>query len=212
MTVTVRVEDFDRDARLEELGLSRSVLLEVVDACVAAEGDCTPNDPPMAKGLKVYFAGVRRLRELLCPAGWEKDDRGGFSTVINHERRIRLAFMNADDGTCVVGAQPTNRSRKGPNSERAATTNQVLLPGVEWPTIRVDGTRPADGAYATWHLCVHISQEVARAELTLQSEFTAGYFTDCRERIFLTTDGEWGDSAAPDDDLGPDIEVEVRRK
>ena len=212
MPVTVRIEEADREDRLDELGLSRALLLEVVDACVAAEGDCTANDPPMARGLKVYFAGVRRLRELLCPAGWEKDDTGGFSTVVNHERRIRLAFMNADDGTCVVDAQPSNRSRKGPNSERAASTNQTLLPGIEWPTSRADGTRPAGEDYVTWHLCVHIDQDVTRAELTLQSRFQDGFFTDCHERIFLTTDGEWGDSRSPNDDLGPEIEVEVRRK
>lgn len=209
----VRAEEVDRDDRLAQLGLSQPLLLEVVDACVAAEADCTANDPPMAKGLKVYFAGVRRLRELLCPMGWERDDTGGYSTVINHERRLRLAFMNTDTGTCDPHAQPANRSRKGPNSERAAVTNQALLPGIEWPSLRADGTRPAADDYVTWHMCVHIEGDRVSAELALQSVFEAGYFVDCLERIFLIKDADWaGSGPHPDDDLGPEIEVDVRRK
>lgn len=211
----LRIERLDRESRLAELGLSRALLLEVVDACVAADGDCTANDPPMARGLKVYFAGVRRLRELLGPMEWEKDDSGGFSTVLNHSRRVKLAFMNTDGGTCnSAAALPLNRSRKGPNSEKAASTNQGLLPGIEWPTLRADGTRPAGDDYATWHVCVHIEGDRVRAELALLSGFEGGFFTDCHERIFLINDGEWdgGFGPGPDDDLGPEIEVEVRRK
>ena len=215
MAAILRIEEWDRDARLAELGLSRDLLSEVVDACVAADGDCTANDPPMARGMKVYFAGVRRLRELLGPEGWEKDDTGGFSTVVNHDRRVRVAFMNTDNSTCDPAALlPINRSRKGPNSERAASVNQVLLPGIEWVSVRSDGSRPPADDYATWHMCVHIDGDRVRAELALLSGFEAGYFTDCRERIFLISDGEWGgfSGSPPDDDIGPEIEIEVRRK
>lgn len=209
----VRVEEWERDDRLGQLGLSQPLLLEVVDACVAAEANCTANDPPMAKGLMVYCAGVRRLRELFCPRGWERDDTGNFSTIVNHKLRLRLAFMNTDGGTCDPYAQPANRSRKGPNSERAAATNQALLPGIEWPSLRVDGTRPASDDYVTWHMCVHIEGDRVSAELALQSVFEGGYFVDCIERIFLIKDADWaGSGPRPDDDLGPEIEVDVRRK
>lgn len=215
MPAIVRLQNVDREFRLAELGLAHDLLLEVVDACAAADGDCTANDPPMARGLKVYFAGVRRLRELLVPLGWEKDDTGGFSTVVNHDLRVRLAFMNTDGGTCDPAALlPMNRSRKGPNSERAASTNQLKLPGIEWPTLRADGTRPAADDYTTWHMCVHIEGERVLAELALLSGFEGGYFTDCHERIFLLNGDEWDGlrGPEPDDDLGPEIEVDVRRK
>lgn len=213
MPAIVRVEEREREDRLADLGLSHALLMEVVDACAAADGDCTANDPPMARGLKVYFAGVRRLRELLVPVGWEKDDTGGFSTVVNHDLRIRLAFMNTDEGTCNAAALlPVNRSRKGPNSERAASANQLMLPGIEWTSVRADGTRPVRDDYATWHMCMHIDGDRMRAELALLSDFVDGYFTDCHERIFLLNDDDWGGYGGPDDDLGPEIEVEVRRK
>lgn len=206
-------EEADRDDRLVQLGLSHDLLLEVVDACVAAEANCTANDPPMAKGFMVYCAGVRRLRELFCPVGWERDDTGNFSTIVHHELRLRVAFMNTDSGTCNPDAQPANRSKKGPNSERAATTNQSLLPGIEWPSSRADGSRPAGEDYVTWHMCVHIDGDRVSAELVLQSDFEAGYFVDCAERIFLIKDADWaGSGPRLDDDLGPEIEVDVRRK
>src|ERR1700730_4167604 len=74
MPVTVRSEAWDVDHRLAQLGLTREVLLEVVRACAAAHGGCTDNDPPNAKGIEVWRWGVRRLRELLRPEGFEKDD------------------------------------------------------------------------------------------------------------------------------------------
>jgi hypothetical protein len=215
MVAITRVERLDRESRLSELGLTRDLLLEVVEACVAADGDCTSNDPPMARGLKVFFAGVRRLRELLGPLEWEKDDTGGYSTVVHHGRRIKLAFMNTDNSTCnAIAALPVNRSRKGPNSQRVASINQGLLPGIEWPTIRADGTRPPADDYLTWHMCVYIERDRVRSELALLSGFEGGFYTDCHERIFLINEGDWDGVGGPrpDDDLGPEIEVEVRRK
>ena len=50
--------------RLEELGVTRDELLEVVDAMVSARADCTSNDPPGAPGWSSWRMGTRRLREV----------------------------------------------------------------------------------------------------------------------------------------------------
>jgi hypothetical protein len=216
MPVIIRVEAWDVDHRLAELGLSRDQLIEAVRACAAARGGCTDNDPPNAKGIEVWRWGVRRLRELLRPEGLEKDDTGGFSTIVNRPLRYRIAVVNTDDATGILGENiPQNRSRKGTASERAAATNhQQLLPGAEsWPHKAADGREPVS-EFSTWHLCVYIEGDTVRAELSLLVGFESGYFTDCHERIILLGHGDWekldfGDGA---NDSGPEFEVEVRRK
>jgi hypothetical protein len=214
MPMVVRSEPWEVDHRLAELGLTREVLIEVVRACAAAHGACTDNDPPNAKGIEVWRWGVRRLREILRPQGFDKDDTGGFSTVVHHERKLRIAVINTDEMTGVPGNHiPQNRARKGPNSQRAAAVNQ-LLPGVEsWPMLTAAGQAPVS-TYATWHLCVYIDGEAVRAELSLLNGFDSGYFTECRERIILLGLGDWDDldSIQGPEDLGPDFDVDVRRK
>jgi hypothetical protein len=214
MPMVVRSEAWDINHRLAELGLTQDVLIEVVRACAAAHGGCTDNDPPNARGIEVWRWGVRRLRELLRPAGLEKDDTAGFSTIVDHERKLRIAVVNTDEMTGVPGdCIPQNRARKGAASQFAAAVNQ-LLPGAEsWPLLTAAG-RPPVSTYATWHLCVHIDGDVVRAELSLLSGFDSGYFTDCLERIILLGPGEWEklDDLHRPEDLGPDFDVDVRRK
>jgi hypothetical protein len=215
MQMIVRSEAWDVNHRLAELGLTREILVDVVRACAAAHGGCTDNDPPNAKGIEVWRWGVRRLRELLRPEGLEKDETGGFSTIVDHGRKLRIAVINTDGTTGVPGdGIPQNRARKGPASESAAATNQRLLPGAEaWPLRTAEGRAPVS-SYATWHLCVHIDGDVVRAELSLLNGFESGYFTDCHERIILLGPGDWDDldHAHGPEDLGPEFDVDVRRK
>jgi hypothetical protein len=207
----VRVEAEDVGRRLEELGFAnKESLLEVVRACVAAQGGCTDNDPPGAPGYESWRFGVRRAREIYRPLGWEKDDAGGYSTIVNRANRIRMAILNSTDGAGMLDGIPQNRSKKGACSERAAVTNaQFVLPGSEvWD---VPDARFED--FATWHLCVYISGDDVRAELSLLNDFEAGYFTGVHEKIILVGDGDWKKiNFKDDDDTGPEIDVTIRRK
>jgi hypothetical protein len=213
----VHGEDWDIRSRLSELDLTREQLIDIVKACVAAQGGCTDNDPPNSRGYESWRWGVRRSREILRPEGWEKDDTGGFATIVNHKRKIRLAVMNSDDGAGTIDRIAQNRSRKGPNSERAATANQqLLIPGSEnWPIIaHADNGQNFEG-YTTWHLCIYISGDIVRAELSILNDFESGYFKDCFEKILILGSGDWdgldfkGDSG---DDSGPELDIEVLRK
>lgn len=209
MTAITRVEEWDVDQRLNDFDLTREHLLDIVQACAGAYGGCTDNDPPTAKGWELWRWGVRSSRERLLPEGWDKDDTGGFSTVVNHRRQIRIAIASTDDATGRLGEQdPQNRSRKGPASERATTINQLLLPGSEdWP--RAEGLIDQ---YETWHICVYVKGNAVRAELSRFNGFEAGYLADCYERIILLRDGDWEILDFGDDDLGPEFEVEVQRR
>src|ERR1700730_18290394 len=126
MAALIRAEDWEVADRLGDFDLTKEKLIDIVQACIAAYGGCTDNDPPAAKGWELWRWGVRRAREVLRPDDWTKDDAGGYSTVVNHRRRIRVAIAGTDDATGVIGEiAPQNRSRKGALSERAAGANQI---------------------------------------------------------------------------------------
>jgi len=217
MNGIVRVQEADVVSRLAELDLSRETLISIVKACAAGYGGCTDNDPPNARGFETWRWGVRRAREELRPAGWEKDDSGNYSTVVNHNRQIRLAIMNADDGAGMPDRVPLNRAKKGPNSEKVATRNdQLSFPGAEfWPVPEADELKKNIETYSTWHLCVHINGDIVRAELALLNGFSNGFFNDFVEKIIVIGEGDWnnvGFKTGPDDDFGPELDFEIARK
>lgn len=215
MSGIVRANEWDVASRLAQLDLTKSQLIEIVKACVAGHAGCTDNDPPNAKGYESWRWGVRRARELLRQEGWEKDDSGNFSTIVNHKRKIRIAIMNSDDGAGLVDRIPQNRAKKGPNSEKVATTNgQLLLIGSnDWPVPTLSEQTNFD-EYSTWHLCVHINGDVVRAELSLLNNFSCGYFTDYLEKIIVLGSGDWDklDFVGDSDDYGPELDIEIARK
>ncbi|MBY0337317.1 MAG: hypothetical protein K2X11_11930 [Acetobacteraceae bacterium] len=210
--VFLRTED--ADDRLWRLArLSRADLLQAVAAAVVAVGGCTANDPPTARGYDAWRMAVRRLREVLMPQGWERDDTGNFSTVMNRLAGVRIAVVNTDGNTGNPHAYPTNRSRKGALADRASEINQRILPFPEW-----DETEPEGASLpgiATWYLCVYVEGERVRAELSLPTKVQGGFFADWQERIILVgSNGDWSIADAPHlgDDDGPVFEVAVTRK
>lgn len=209
-------EPWEVNARLEGLCVTRGQMMQALEACVAAYAGCTENDPPTARGYRVWQMGTRRLREVLAADGWERDDQGGYSSVVNHEAKLRIVVMNTDEGTGSEHLNPQNRSRKGPTSRRVAEANQLAFPAAaEWPVVVKLGTKSVvEDDYVTWHLCVHIDNDTVRAELCILVDFEDGFFRDCRDRILLIgpEDNDFLDPGADIDDLGPDFEIEVRRK
>jgi len=130
MSAKLRVESWDVDTRLAEIGFTRDELTEVVQVCVAQHAYVSENDPPNAKGYEPYRWGVRTLRDIKIPKqdGWRKDDTEGFCTLVHEERLIRIAVMNSDSNTGKNDPDvfPQNRSKKGAKSEEVSKTNEKL--------------------------------------------------------------------------------------
>jgi hypothetical protein len=202
--------------RLTGLGLERDDLIDVVRACAAAYGGCTDNDPPAARGWETWRMGVRALREVLRPKGWEKSDAGGFSTIVNHALRIRIAVTSTDDITGVIRGDlaPANRLPKGSTAERATAINQIVeqLP-LALPGAAPLAPDPESEDYQTWHFCIYIKGDIVRAELSRYNGCADGFLTDCRERIFIVGDGDWiAPDLGRDSDPGPEFDFEIQRK
>lgn len=213
-TAVIRSEEWDVESRLADFGLNRHLLLEVIEAAVLGRSGCNENDPPGSYGWEAYRMATRRARELLRSDGWEGDNSGGIASVVNHRQRFRMVFMNADGGTGTLDQCPQNRCKKGANSERIAARNGYLFDANEM-TIPAAPVPYHDG-YTTWYLCVFIKGDpdkdiTVRAELTLMSEFTNGYFNGFAEKIVLVKDGDWSGPRRDSDDGDDDEdEYEVR--
>jgi hypothetical protein len=218
MKPLIRSDEHDVSVRLGDMKLTRDGLIDVLGQIFAEHGFCNENDPAGTRGWTVYRWGVRGLREKFRSKGWSVDSTGNLETLVHHALKIRIAVLNTDDGTCDENRIPCNTNEKGPNSERAALANADMLPGAEdWPETKADGTPAVTPEYETWHLCVYVRDDDLRAELSLLNKFSAGYFLDAAERIFLVKPSEWKplESRGHDDSSGGSVDAvdfKVERK
>jgi hypothetical protein len=215
MLAFIRTESWDVARRLADFGMTREQLLEVIRACASGAGNVTENDPPGTHGWETYRFGVRRLREELRPDGWEPDNTDGLATITNAQLKMRIAVANTNDATGILDRTrfPQNRNKKGPTAERAAETNQALLPGVDWPAVtKLRGDVIDIDDLVTWYLCIYVNGDDVRAELSLLDKVEDGWFTDWKERIIILKPGDWKNVEMPseEDDLGPELEIDVR--
>lgn len=203
-------ESWDVNARLAELGLTRDILVQTVRACVVGRSSCDDDDPPSARGYETWKYGVNRLRKQLQQEGWFKDDTDQFSTIANDKRRIKIAVCNTDDGTAAEDRSPRNRSRKGVLTERAAYRNAqpyLFDISVEGKVDRRD--------YNTWYLCVYVTNESVRAELSFPDSFESGYLKSYSERIFIISGDDWNNLDFAKQDSGdgePNLDINISRK
>ncbi|MDZ4762465.1 MAG: hypothetical protein SGJ21_15485 [Alphaproteobacteria bacterium] len=207
MAALIRREEWEVNARLRELRMPKEALLETVRAAVAAYGGCTDNDPPGAKGYETYRIGTRHLRVEMLPLknGWNRDDAGNLCSIRNDEIAVKVVILNTDDATGDALRTPKNRREKGVEHERAIEGVSRFFLGME-PN--------EDIRHAIWYLCLHINEDKVLAELSRPSAIDGGFIVAWEERIILVAPGGWGalDIGADDNDSGPELEIDVRRK
>jgi len=114
--------------------------------------------------------GTRRIRELHCTSEeWCRDETDQVASIFNHQLGVRIVVCNTDDGTCVEGRAPKNRSKKGAATDRAVDGNQASFWDYGTMDEKVISLRPARAepeSLVTWHLCVYHEGEDLRAELS----------------------------------------------
>jgi hypothetical protein len=199
MPTTIRKVPYEVRQRLADLGLTREILLEVVQATSNAHANCTENDPPAAR--------------------WDKDDTDTYSVILNHKERVRVVVVNSTVGTGLELGAPLNVAKKGPRSAESALENrQMVLDLAGFQEERARRIRLAEAAkYATWCLCVFVDGDTVRAELSQPVGFSRGYVTRWEERILLIGDGipPMEIRVAPpneDDGLSPEFPINIQRK
>ena len=200
------------DRRLEqEFGTDRQTLIDIVAAAVAARARCTTDSPRSAGSYYAWAAATTRLRQLFRPQGWDRGDEDGIETVINHERKLKIAILSTDHGTADINRSPKNRTIKGPASERVVELNnqmELFAPEEMGPI--------AESPYSMWYVCIYDDGSRVRCELSKPITFLGGFITKYSDRIFVLQDGDWEKVVLTQSDSAPtqydNLEIDVRRK
>jgi hypothetical protein len=202
--------------RLADLGVTRELLLEVVDACVGARNSCTLNDPPGTPGWRSWQQGTRRLRELCGLLGMDRDDSDQISCVWDKASNIRIAISNTDDGTGMLERLPMNRSKKGAATNRLVNENYGAFNSLmQQATNVVSMSTDNPSGAVLWYLCVYAEGDIVRAELSCPTNCDGGYFADFSERIFIIGPDDQDEFAKRHQSGGgdgEDFDIQITRK
>lgn len=222
MKANVIINPVEVRNHLAPFGITAEEFQEVVYAAVGARRGCTENDPPAAPGWMSWCFGLRGLGEVGGRHGYVRDEANNISSIYDEKRGIKIAFCNTDDGTGRADRHPTQRSRKGPATDRIVDANEATLfdyfgipDDFAKKVVSMPNAGRHNGAPVYWYLCVYCEGEDVRAELSCPTECDAGFFAEFHERIILIAgpDDDGGAKARvtePDDDSG--FEINVVRK
>jgi len=214
MNAILRTNPVEVGTRLDELGLNREGLIEVVDRMVSARNHCTDNHPPGSAGWMAWSEGTCRMRDIFLPLGWERNEDFHLSSIWD-KKQIRVAVSNTDDGTGREDRVPQNRSKKGAGTDHVVARNQGVFSDILENALNVIQLPQAPGGINYWYLCVYCEGEIVRAELSCPSSCENGYFTSFYERIILIRGDDGGE--IPARRIGSDygdtgFEINVTRK
>jgi len=179
----VRVKPEEVGVRLQELGLTEKVLIDGLEAGLAAKALCTSNHPPNFGGTSFWAEAVRWLRENLIPKGWRRDNSFNFPTIVRHDGKIAIAVAAGDEGTGLPKGNPSTRYERGPVMVGKVEVNQHL-PFEHLPAGY--GEPDPDTPEATWLLLHFRAGDELRSELSFPLTINkAGFVETWAERILL---------------------------
>jgi hypothetical protein len=203
-------------SRLANLGLEAEPLREVVRRSFHAYISCSPNHPPLVRGIWAWGEAVRALREYTLPKGLRRSDENNYSVVIDDERSIAIAVATGDVATGIPELSPTTRAVKGILTLLAVVANRAqlsLFSEADLPPVTQDTGKEQRENVVTWLLLIYRAGNEVRCELSLPSSMgTDGRIDAWHERIILDAvpvDGTQMDIVVPE---GPDIDVDVQRR
>ncbi|WP_247354319.1 hypothetical protein [Bradyrhizobium sp. 160] len=203
--------DYEVASRLDQLGLSASELISVVQQAVAAKANFVLNHPLNAAGQLSYIYGTGAVREVLRLKGWQIDRTDNIEATYNPETGMKIVFQNADSA-CDDGRDPKAISDKGPAASRAVDGGQMFL-FPEYAEEEREALRRKNAAL--WYLFVYINGDDVRAELSFPKRIEDGQFKGFNERIYIIRRGEWASmipGVAVGEGPAQDFEINVTRR
>lgn len=171
--------------RLAALGLEYVPLLQVVSKAVTARNDSVETDPINTPGQFAYIYGTRAIRQYLLPKGWNIDRSENIEATVNPHTGTRLIYQNCDV-CCSSSRAPRAISTKGAAACRMLDYHNGDL----FPQLLAEAQSLASGNI--WFLCVSVSGDDVRAELSCPGKLEGKQFSEFRERIYLSPDGFLG--------------------
>lgn len=201
----VLVEALAVQTRLEEIGVCVADLIAIARSAVGARRSATLDHPATAAGQLSWIEGTGTMRNVLSHKGWQRSRENGIESVYNPESGVRITFQNADRAGD-EHRDPLATSDKGPASAHYVASNQGEL----FPEIAKVEERRANAA--CYYLFVQAIDDDVRVELSFPCAIEDRQFLGFHERIIIVGPGGWDTIELPDDEVGPDFDVDVTRR
>lgn len=206
----VLAKETDVVSRLEQLGLTRVILLEVIRASVGARRNATPFHPITTAGFNAWSEGTAHLRRILVSQGWRMGDKDNIASVYNAETETKIIFQNAERAGDVLN-DPIANSKKGAGAARAVERAQYDL----FPETKTKEIKHAmeEARTQLWCLFVMAEGDDVRAELSRPVAINEEEYDEFHERIVLVQYGKWQGLDLSDDGEPPlEFDIPISRK
>ena len=199
----------DVDARLQDLGLERDPIVDVVKQGYFAYISSTDNHPPLYPGFVAWAEMVKGLREYLLPKQWTRCDKNNYSRVVNPNGTVSIAVATGDPGTGQAHSNPTTNAPKGPSTVEAVSLNLDFFK----PEPNATANSSEDDELLTWILLVHRISANVLCELSLPLSMGDDGRVDLwRERLIIGSIPLDPDPVKMTPPSLPDIDVDVKRR
>lgn len=168
-------ESFEHQNELNNLGLKGEWLKEIGLRILAARRQTTPHDARTAAGSYAYFAGVKSLRDILRPHGWQPLFKDCLEFVTNGDSSVRLLVSSGDINTGNNDHSPKAKNKRGPKTKKFIDENFAQLSF--WPD---EHKKDSNANVSTWVL-LHFFDE-KKSEMRMELSLPI-YFDDSKENI-----------------------------
>lgn len=212
MECVVRSSGPEVIGRLDELGLTESLLAEATRSGVEFVLGCTANDPDYLPGILGSGKITRALRDRLIPRGWKVAKVLNQPSTVNKTGTVSIVVAGGNDATGLIEQVLATRSAKGPATSQAISTNlQGSLADIDNSVPRLETVTPR----LTWMLLYFIdaSREEVRIELSMPSLMdSSGYVCQWSERNILSPLPLNQEPLIDEEDFGDEAIAHVVRK
>lgn len=181
---------------------------------LAVHTNTTTNDAANAPGSYRYFAGIRNIRDLLAPKGWEPEKINNLELTVSRSKKVAIMIASGDKLTGILGnGDPRTRNDKGNQTAKRVDLNarQLSFSGDGWEL----QNNLEDERWVTWVLLHHVDEisNEMRMEVSLpiyMDEFN--HVSQWRERLILPSIPFGSNSPLLKPEFAPDPEIVIRRR
>jgi hypothetical protein len=190
------IEPQDVHARLAEFGTKRDDIVRIALTALGARNDSVPDDPRTAKGQFSYIYGVRAMRQVFTPAGYERVSKQNIESVYDAANARKIMFQTVDCA-CLESQIPEAISEIGSGKETVIENSYRT--GYLFADMQADEDLDQkrlteyDRAEA-WYICAAFVNGTVACELSRPQGVVDKQFAAFIERIFILREGEGGPS------------------
>jgi hypothetical protein len=168
------------------------------------------DDPRTARGQFSYIYGVRTMRQVFAPAGYERVSKQNIESVYHAAMALKIMFQTVDMA-CIESQVPQAISEIGAGKETVIENAQrqlYLFAHMQADEEKKHGALTAFDKAEAWYLCTAFVNGSVSCELSRPRGVVEKQFSEFFERIFILRDGEGGSSGLLNlDDDAPRIEI-----